>query len=275
MPDFSLELPNGQRVATGRPRASMLDDPRTQRFRLATFVDRGNLPPLQEHIAPPAGFTPGLWANDRVGDCTVVGMANYSTVAAMLAQDVAVPQFTLDAVLGRYSLVGGYNPNAPPDQFGQNPTDHGAIELDVLNGWRHEPFEGVGLVAFAVVDVHDVELLRYAVQIFGGAYVGVNLPNTAKAQMGRLWAPTAGMVPGDWGGHCTVLDGFDFRRRRRVPELLHATWGIQQRSTEAWWRACGDEAYVPVLTIHQQDPTPAIRWDLLMAYLGQLGRPVG
>ena len=272
---FTHNLPNGQQVATGRPRASMLDDVRTQRFRLATFVDRGNLPSLQDRIEPPEGFTPGLWGNDRIGDCTVVGMANYSTVAALRAQDVAVPTFTYHNVVSRYGVVGGYDPNAAPDANGQNPTDRGAIELDVLNGWRHMPFEGVELIAFAVIDVHDVELLRYAIQIFGAAYVGVDLPTQAKWQLGRRWDVVAGMVPGSWSGHCTVLDGFDYRPRRRVsPELLHATWGIHQPSTEAWWRACGDEAYAPVLSIHQQDPTPAIRWDLLLAYLAQLGRPV-
>jgi hypothetical protein len=172
----------------------VLDDLRTARFRLTNFIDRAALPGLQARVTPPEGFVPQLFANDRLGDCTIVGCANFAMLAAVKAS-TSVPVITDDDVIARYSKVDGYNPADPS-------TDRGGIELDVLNDWRHDPFNGAQLLAFAAIDVHDLALLRYAVQMLGAVYVGLELPTSAQAQTGGLWDTAPGMVPGSWGGHC-------------------------------------------------------------------------
>jgi hypothetical protein len=253
-------LPDGRQVALGRTRSSVNQDRRTVLFRLANFIDKPNLPPLLDHVAPPEAFSPRMFANDRLGDCTIAGECNAVLLDAARA-GVAAPPISDDDAIARYSKVDGYVPGDPS-------TDQGGIELDVLNDWRHDPLSGIELVAFASVDVHDTELLRYAIQLFGGVYDGIELPTTAQSQVGGLWDTVPGMVPGSWGGHCTYKCGFDYRLA--VPEYLDATWGTLQRLTEAFWRAIGDEAYV--LLTDEALKAPGIDRDKVLATLAQLGQ---
>jgi hypothetical protein len=67
--------------------------------------------------------------------------------------------------------------------------------------------------------------------------------------------------------NCTIIDGFDYTLA--VPELTHATWGMHQRSTEAFWRACGDEAYAPLLNTGVN--VPGLNLSALHVELGNLG----
>ena len=257
---FVHTLPDGQAVALGRTRSSVLDDPRTQRFRLARFLDRLALPALADRVLPPEAFAPRMFRNDVLGDCTIVGEANAVLLDAA-ANGTAPPPISDDDVVARYSRVCGYVP-------GNTATDRGGIELDVLNDWRHDPFNGVTLVAYAIVDIHDLELLRYAVQLFRKVYVGAALPSSAQRQIGGLWDTVPGMVPGSWGGHCFLIAGYDWTLP--VPELLDVTWGRKdQRMTEAWWRACGDEAYVPLTD--QALSVPGVDRDAILAQLARLG----
>jgi hypothetical protein len=256
---MTITLPTGQVLALGRTRSSVLDDVRTLSFRLANFVDRASLPGLQDKVVPPDGFAPRVFANDHLGDCTIAGCANFAMLASVKAGQ-PVPAITDADVIARYARVDGYNPTDPS-------TDRGGIELNVLNDWRHDPFNGVDLLAFASIDIHDLALLRYAVQTLGGVYVGLELPISAQSQTGSLWDTAPGMVPGSWGGHCTVIDGFDYTLP--VPELLHVTWGTHQRCTEAFWRACGDEAYAPLLNNGMS--MPGLNTSALQVELGKLG----
>jgi hypothetical protein len=258
---YMHELQNGRHVALGRPRPSVLDDPRTMhRFRLARFIDRPSLPPLQDRIARPPAFTPQLFGNDHLGDCTCAAVANYTLLAAAKASR-PVPQISDQDVIARYSKVAGYVPGNPA-------TDQGAVELDVLNDWRHDPLAGVTLVAFAAIDTADTELLRYAIQLFGAAYVGLALPTSAQGQVGGLWDTAAGMQPGSWGGHAVILTDADWTLGTH--ELACATWGAEQRMTEAFWRACGDEAYAPLTDAFRD--VPGLDYAALEAELSQLGQ---
>jgi hypothetical protein len=211
-----------------------------------------------------------MFANDRLGDCTIVGEANDALLTAARF-NLPAPPISDEDVEARYGRVCGYVRGDPS-------TDRGGIELDVLNDWRRDPFNGVELVAFAIVDVHDVELLRYAVQLFGALYVGMALPSSAQPQTGagKLWDTVPGMVPASWGGHCLLLDGYNWTLP--VPEFLGATWAMQQRMTEAFWRAVGDEAYVPLTD--QALEQPGVDKAAILAQLARLGqmqqlRPLG
>jgi hypothetical protein len=257
-------LPDGRTVALGRPRASALDDPRTlRRFALRRFLNVPQLPPLEPKVERPAGYQPRMFANDRLGDCTIAGKANFTLLSAARVKAPA-PNISDQDVVSDYSAETGYNPADPA-------TDQGAIELDILNHWRKAPFAGVQLAAFVSIDTNDLELLRYGIQLFGAVYVGLALPVTAQHQVGKLWDTAPGMVPGDWGGHCVIVSAYDYAASS--PVLDADTWGASQLMSEAFWRACGDEAYAPLPTDYQN--VPGLDYTALEAELGQLGQDPG
>jgi hypothetical protein len=243
----------------------------------------GQAPPLQ----PPSkvdythGITDwGMMLNDRLGCCTIaaVGHAVQTWTANALGRELTVPD---SAILNYYQQWDGYNPAAPA-------TDQGGVELDVLNHWRKQGFNGESLDAFAAVDVgagdagHAARLAAFrkkgsesqgsnsqfpipqqdnlpspspvpeslipspacgpqpfgghrpvspvpcpessipnsgfqipdiatAIWLFGGVYIGVELPIAAQTQ--DVWDvpanPGAEDEPGSWGGHAVYLVGYD------------------------------------------------------------------
>ena len=255
----------GRQVALGRPRPSVWDDPRAHNvFRLARYIDRRKLGPPPDRVVHSDLFTPRMFANDQVGDCTIAGQANFALLAAAMVgrSDVS---FTDQDVLGRYARLTGYDP-----QTGAN--DNGAVELDVLTDWRHDAFNGVELCAFASIDVHDLDLLRHAIALFGAVYVGLNLPSTAQDELDRRqpWDVVAGTIPGSWGGHCTIVTDCDWTAT--VHLFNNATWASFQPMTEAFWRLCGDECYAPLTSAWRQQCPQGMNWDLLDHDLAMLGQ---
>ena len=117
--------------------------------------------------------------------------------------------------------------------------EEGAIELDVLRLWRSAGIGGHRIGAFARVSAADHLLVRTAANLFGGVYIGVQLPLTAQEQTvwdwtGRLDGPAA---PGSWGGHAVDVVGYDDRG------LTVVTWGMLQVLTWSFWDRYCDEAY--------------------------------
>lgn len=212
-------------------------DPRT--LQLARYVAPEALPPR-----PPAvdytGFVQSwpVFANDRVGDCTCAAAGHMEELWGALAKR---PQEVAEAdVLAMYEAASGYDPAT-----GAN--DNGAVELEVLKLWRSRGLAGRRIGAFASVDVGTEELIKDAVWLLGGVYIGVALPSGAQDQMAqRTWSlPTTGRAggrwtPGSWGGHAVNVTGFDAYGVRLV------TWGQVFRMTWGFWRAYCDEAWAIV-----------------------------
>ena len=136
-----------------------------------------------------------------------------------------------------YGKWDGYDPANPA-------SDQGGVELDVLNQWRQQGFDGHPLDAYAAIELgtRDTgngipeDLLRAAIWLFGGCYIGLELPLTAQGQ--DVWYVASGKSgvrspkseasayesgvkvqprltddpsdPGSWGGHAVYLVGYDF-----------------------------------------------------------------
>lgn len=210
-------------------RRAIRRDARTLRL-AAYFTPQLPAPP------PRADWTRGLaqWGmmlNDQLGDCTIAGCAHAVQVwSANTGAIKSVPDATVERYYERWD---GYNPADP-----QN-TDNGGIELDVLKKWKKEGLAGNQLLGFA--DPHSANLveIRQSIALFGGVYIGLSLPLTARKQ--EVWDVAAGggadVEKGSWGGHCVFVAGYDEQGFTCI------TWGALKTMTVAFWQQYVDEAH--------------------------------
>jgi hypothetical protein len=202
----------------------------TRTLRLANYVDRAVLP------APPPELDLGaavadwpMYANDRIGDCTTAAAGHMIEAWCEAAAGHAVEIAEAD-VLSAFDGVKIVDPMTG---------EAGAVELDVLRLWRRHGIGGHQIGAFADVAPADRDLVRTGTWLFGGLYIGLQLPLRARDQLvwdwtGSLDGPDA---PGSWGGHAVNVVAYD------GAGLTVVTWGALQRMTWAFWGRYVDEAW--------------------------------
>jgi len=200
--------------------------------------------------APPSAidWTRGLtqWGamkNDVIGDCTCAAAGHMEEVWAW--NSTSAPDLTVsdDQVISAYSAVTGYDPKT-----GAN--DNGAVETDVLNYWMNTGIAGNKIDAYARVQVTNVTAVKQAIAMFGGAYLGIELPLSAQIQIEwdtpkrgwfkRLFHAGSDDTPGSWGGHAVPVVGYDENG------LTCITWGETKRLTWAFFEKYCDECYAIV-----------------------------
>lgn len=142
--------------------------------------------------------------NDKIGDCSCVGIAN-SVLGRTTWAGHTTRTPTPDII--KFYENFGYNPSlTQPD--GNNPTDQGAILVNVMRTWMTKGFNtGSGinkLKAYAAIDPRNFSLLKSSIMIFGDVYIGVDL--TVAQQTQTIWS-FVNTTP--WGGHCVLLVGYD------------------------------------------------------------------
>ena len=157
------------------------------------------------------------------------------------------------AILNYYEKWDGYNPADPS-------TDLGGVELDVLNHWRQQSFNGQTLDAYVAIDagtrapgpgtgenpspppLPSIPDVATSIWLFGGAYIGVELPISAQNQ--DIWDvpvhPGPDDEPGSWGGHAIYIVAYDQNT------LTCITWGQLKKMTWAWFAKYCSEAYALV-----------------------------
>jgi hypothetical protein len=172
----------------------------------------------------------GMMLNDIHADCTIAAAAHAVQVwSANTKGEVTVPDAT---ILSYFEQWDGYNPKDPT-------TDSGGVELNVLNNWRKGSFANHKLIAFADPVFGNLEEIRQTITLFGGVYVGVSLPNTARKQ--AIWdvVPNGGddAKPGSWGGHAIFVPKYD------AHSFTCITWGALKPMTVAFWKEYVDEAH--------------------------------
>jgi len=199
-------------------------------LRLARYVDRTQLPvpPTQLDLSAHVPEWP-MYANDRIGDCTIAAAGHmieaWTAAASMHAVEVSEPD-----VLRAFDAVKIVDPSSG---------EEGAVELDVLRYWRATGVGGHRIGAFAGISLHDEQLVRSGAWLFGGVYIGLALPLTAQGQ--DVWDWTGSLAgpakPGSWGGHAVDVVGYD------RAGLTIVTWGSLKRMTWSFWQRYVDEAY--------------------------------
>jgi hypothetical protein len=197
---------------------------------LPRYVDGDELP------APPAALDLTrhvaewpVYANDRIGDCTTAAAGHM--IEAWTAEARGAPvEVSERAVLAAFDRVKIVDPLTG---------EEGAVELDVLRDWRKHGVGGHRIGAFARVPVHDQRLRRAAAWLFGGLYIGLALPLSARDEETWDWrgSLTGPDRPGSWGGHAVDVVGYD----DGGPTVV--TWGRLQRMTWRFWDRYCDEAY--------------------------------
>lgn len=174
----------------------------------------------------------GMMKNDVLGNCTCAGIghAEQSLTANTTGEIIA----TDDQVVDLYKATCGYDPGNPI-------TDQGGVEIDVLNYVRKNGFLSDSLLAYADVDHNNLIHVKQAISLFGGVYIGVQLPVTAQNQ--QTWdvigdpqsAPSS--QPGSWGGHAVWVVKY-------TPETLTCvTWGGLKDMSTAFWLTYCDEVH--------------------------------
>lgn len=197
---------------------------------LARYVDRARLPKPPPALDLTAGVAEWpLYRNDRLGDCTVAAAAHMIEAWTAAARGSAV-EVTEHAVLDAFDRVKLVDPASG---------EEGAVELDVLRDWRKHGVGGHRIGAYARVSLHDHELVRAAAWLFGGLYIGLQLPLTAAQQQTWDWVGqlTGPAKPGSWGGHAVDVV------RYSAGSLGVVTWGRLQDLTWSFWDRYCDEAY--------------------------------
>ena len=179
--------------------------------------------------------------NDQLGDCTCAAAGHL------------IMEWTANAQ-GKWSR--------PPTSRSSRPTrpslatipttganDNGAVEIDVLNYWRQSGIAGHKIGAYMALEPSNHSHIMDSVYIFGGCYIGVQLPISAQAQTQnhQPWSvPPGGAIgdgkPGSWGGHAIPVMAYDSRG------VTVVTWGALQIMTWSFWEAYCDEAYAILST---------------------------
>jgi hypothetical protein len=203
-------------------------DVRTLSF--GRYVDPGRLPPPPDAFDETAGVESWpMYANDRIGDCTTAAAAHMiaAWTAAGRGHAIELPErYVLDA----FDHVKRMDPFRG---------EEGAVELDVLRYWRKLGIGGHRIGAYARVAVHDEQLVQTAAWLFGGLYIGLQMPLTAHVQ--PVWDWTGSLsgpaLPGSWGGHAVDVVRYD------RTGLTVVTWGRLQELTWSFWARYCDEAY--------------------------------
>lgn len=173
----------------------------------------------------------GMFLNDSLGDCTIAGIGHAIQVWTLNARNTEA-NISDNAILVAYEAWDGYNPADPS-------TDQGGVELDVLKNWRKSNLAGYALDAFASIDVANLTEVQQAIDLFGGIYIGLELPLTAQDQTVWYVIRNGGFdaTPGSWGGHCVYVTGYDAGGFQCI------TWGQNMKFTTNFWKCYVDEAY--------------------------------
>lgn len=172
-----------------------------------------------------------MFGNDTIGDCTCAGAANLLILATCHTGTVVIP--TLQDVIGLYSVVSGYDPTT-----GAN--DNGAAMTDVLEQLRTNGLSGHKILAWAKIDHTNLVHRQLGVDLFGGTYVGVQLPQSAQTQFsaGQSWEVDDSQIE---GGHAIIHPGYGSEGGDYV---TWAKW--DQKASSAWESAYIDEEYIVV-----------------------------
>lgn len=157
-----------------------------------------------------------MYDNDTLSNCTAA-TAGHLVQGWTNARDGKIVTPALSAVDALYWATGT--------------ADDGRYSLDVLNEWHRNGMGRDKIGAFVQLNLKLTGHWKYAIDEFGGAFVGLALPISAqRATSWKAWTgPNA--VPGSWGGHAVSAVGYDQYGAYLVTwgAIIKATWGFMTK----------------------------------------------
>lgn len=217
-------------------------------LRVASFLaDVPEHPERVDHLTGIADW--GLWSNDRFGTCGPVSFFNYlKMVTSFLTGIEAQP--SLEDVFGLYRLC---NPDFDP-RTGEG--DNGVDMQTMLELARDHDVLGNGkMVAFARVDLTNLDEVRAAISIFGGVLLGVGLTVAQDSQTDAnppLWDYVRRSPA--WGGHAVLAGMYDSETEPHRSDIEVITWATRVGTTDTFQDHQLDEAWVVILREHLDHP---------------------
>lgn len=210
-------------------------DARTLKF--AKYIMPAQLPPLPSLVnwqqLLPANC--GMMGNDYIGDCTCASAGHMVMTWTKNASGHAVVISDLD-IIAAYAAISGYDTIT-------HQNDNGAACLDVLNYWRNTGIGADHIEAYTLLDQSNEQQVKAAIYLFGGAYIGVELPNFIHTGPDLpIWdipagGPVGNAAPNPNNGHAIPLIGYN------ADYIYFITWGMIKRMTWRFYFAYVDEAY--------------------------------
>lgn len=180
--------------------------------------------------ASPGGW--GMYLNNQLGDCVCADSAHQLMLHTANSGSIIIP--TDQDVLSLYEAVGGYEPANPS-------TDQGCDEQSMERYMIATGLCGHKSAATGPIDPTNADHLRWAVQIFGAARLGILVTDAMMEAFsaGRPWESATGSVE---GGHDVPIVKYD------ADYAYVVTWGKLQPMT---WQLvtnpqCTQEAHCSV-----------------------------
>lgn len=203
-------------------------------LRLGNYIQK-KLPPPPSTIHYSLKASSGLsmmLANDSLSDCTSAGACHIEDVFRANSNS-HLSNLTEEEAIAFYSATTGYIP-------GDESTDQGANEIDVLNYWREKGILKDGsckIAGYASLEGYNIEQIKTAVWLFENCYFGVELPDAwlTPADNGFTW-DVAG-EPNPNNGHCFVGVGYN------DIGINICTWGMLGTVT---WKAIAKYVTTPL-----------------------------
>lgn len=184
-------------------------------------------PPAPPAVDYTSGITDwGMMLNDQLGDCTIAACGHAQQVWSRAARSVELTPPD-SVILQAYEDWCGYVDGDPS-------TDQGGVEIDVLNAWRKQNLWNFPLQMYADPNPVNIEEVKKAIFIFGGVYLGVQLP--ISVQGASVWDVHNGRaaVPGSWGGHAVFVPKYVTNPDGTVT-FTCISWGMLIDITQAFW----------------------------------------
>ncbi len=174
-----------------------------------------------------------MFGNNALNDCTCAAAGHMIEAWTASAGRLVVP--TESAVLALYKR---FDPSGTK----------GCNMLSILKYWRNVGLGSDKITAFAALEHGNVTEVMDAVNIFGGAYIGLVMPKFAVNTNLNLstipWVvPTGGPVGNaafSPHGHCVNVVAYDVRN------LYVVTWGAIKSMSWEFYRVYSDEAFAVV-----------------------------
>ena len=185
----------------------------------------------------------GMLGNNQYGDCGPADVVHDRMLVAKYLAGVDFIGSTADA-LDLYKRSG--NPNFPAD-------DNGVVMADMLDE-VHKNGIGSGTakttcVAYAQVNVSNLDEVRAAIAIFGTISTGADMQRAQQAQTnaGGPWDYSPSPL---WGGHAFLVGQYTGDTTAGRPDLGAITWGTPLGITDKFWVNQVKEGWVVIWPEH-------------------------